>query len=360
MLIRSLELENFRNYESLLISFDEETNILYGDNAQGKTNILEAVYFCAVSRSHRGSKDRDCIAFQKNEAHIKCITEKDRFSDRIDIHLKKNHNKGIALNGIPLRKASELFGNLCVVFFSPEDLSIVKRGPADRRRFMDMELCQTDPLYTASLSSYNKAVLQKNQLLKDIAFQPALRDTLEVWNEQLLRYGLDVIRRRKKFLEECGPIIQEIHGRLTEGKEPLQVSYEPNVPEKEFAGKLQREAEREIRMKMCLYGPHRDDLSFSVNGMDVRTFGSQGQQRTTALSLKLSEIEWIRRRKKENPVLLLDDVLSELDRSRQSQLLESIKGIQTIITCTGVDDFVNERCAVNKVFRVVNGTVTEE
>ena len=148
MRIRSLELENFRNYDHLLISFDDETNILYGDNAQGKTNILEAIYFCAVSRSHKGSRDKDCISFQKNEAHIKCNTEKEHFCDRIDIHLKKNQHKGIALNGVPLRRASELFGNLCAVFFSPEDLSIIKKGPADRRRFMDMELCQTDSYYT--------------------------------------------------------------------------------------------------------------------------------------------------------------------------------------------------------------------
>ena len=360
MRIRSLELENFRNYDHLLISFDDETNILYGDNAQGKTNILEAIYFCAVSRSHKGSRDKDCISFQKNEAHIKCITEKEHFCDRIDIHLKKNQHKGIALNGVPLRRASELFGNLCAVFFSPEDLSIIKKGPADRRRFMDMELCQTDPYSTMNLSNFSRAVMQKNQLLKDIAAQPYLKDTLDVWNEQILKFGREVILARRRFIEECSPIIGQIHEKLTEGKEPLKVLYEPNVSEDDFEKKLLSEADRELRMKMSLVGPHRDDLSFLVDGADLRTFGSQGQQRTAALSLKLSEIEWIRKRKKENPVLLLDDVLSELDRNRQNKLLDFIQGIQTIITCTGVDDFVDSRCSVNRVFKVVNGTVREE
>ncbi|MBR1812315.1 MAG: DNA replication/repair protein RecF [Lachnospiraceae bacterium] len=357
MTLQSLELENYRNYAKLSLPFSPEINILYGDNAQGKTNILEAIYFCAVSHSHRGSKDRDCIRFGEDEAHIKCFAVKGNFTDRIDIHLKKNHNKGIAVNGIPLKRASDLFGHVNVVFFSPEDLSIIKKGPSDRRRFMDLELCQTDAFYTASLTAYNRAVMQKNQLLKEIAFQPYLRDTLDTWNEQLVRYGTDIIRRRKEFILECAPLMREIHASLTSGKEEMLLSYEPDVEEGAFADRLRENAEREIRLKMSMVGPHRDDLKFSADGMDIRTFGSQGQQRTTALSLKLSEIEWVRRRRKDSPILLLDDVLSELDRSRQEQLLERIKGTQTILTCTGVDDFVSSRLTVNRTIHVKNGEI---
>ena len=359
MLVKSLELENFRNYQKLQIEFDPVSNILSGDNAQGKTNILEALYLCAVTKSHRGSKDRDMIAFGQEEAHIKCIVEKNGSPDRIDIHLKKNRNKGIAVNGVPLRRASDLFGTMNAVFFSPEDLSIIKKGPSDRRRFVDMELCQLDRLYTTYLTGYNHVIQQKNQLLKDIYGNPSLKDTLAVWNEQLVRYGTQLIRLRREFVEEMNPITNEIHKNLTCGRENLEIRYEPDVTEQLFEKALIQNEDREIRMKMSLIGPHRDDLAFLADGMDIRTFGSQGQQRTTALSLKLAQIAFMKKVRKDTPILLLDDVLSELDRSRQLQLMDSIRDIQTVVTCTGVDDFVNIRFPVSKVFEVVQGTVSQ-
>ena len=357
MVIKSLELSNFRNYSLLNLSFDRGTNILYGDNAQGKTNIFEAIYLCATTKSHKGAKDKDIVNFNEEEAHIRAYLEKKEDEIRIDMHLRKNKSKGIAIDGTRIKKAAELLGIMNVVFFSPEDLSIIKNGPAERRHFVDMELCQLDAGYLYNLNHYNRIVNQRNRLLKDIYQNPSLRDTLSVWDDQMAAFGSQVIERRITFTEQLNDIIGEIHSRLSGGREHLKVVYEPDVTSENFAEALHRNQERDIRLKMTSTGPHRDDFSFLADGVDIRKFGSQGQQRTAALSLKLSEIELVKKMTKDTPVLLLDDVLSELDSNRQNYLLNSIGDIQTIITCTGLDDFVNNRFEINKVFRVANGTV---
>ena len=210
MIIKSLELADFRNYDSLHIEFDSGTNILYGDNAQGKTNILEAIYVSAITKSHKGSKDRDIINFSKEEAHIRTYLEKDGLETRVDMHLRKNKSKGIAIDGQKIKKAAELIGLLNVVFFSPEDLSIIKNGPAERRRFVDMELCQLDKFYLYNLNHYNKTVNQRNKLLKDMYFNPSLRDTLNIWDSQLLSFGSKIIERRKIFVEQLNEIRQRL------------------------------------------------------------------------------------------------------------------------------------------------------
>ena len=358
MYIKTLELSDFRNYDNLSINFGQDTNILYGDNAQGKTNVLESVYLAATTRSHRGSKDKEIIRFGKEEAHIKMIVMKNEVPVRIDMHLKKNKPKGIAVNGIPLKRASELFGILNVVFFSPEDLGIIKNGPSERRRFVDMELCQLDNFYLYNLNHYNKIVNQRNKLLKDMYMNPDLKETLTIWDMQLVSYGSKIIERRKLFVEQLNEIIYEIHKKLSGGREEIRIQYEPDVELDEFESKLRNSQDRDMRAKMTSVGPHRDDFSFLVGDVDIRKFGSQGQQRTAALSLKLSEIELVKRITKDTPVLLLDDVLSELDSNRQNYLLNSIGDIQTIITCTGLEEFVNNRFEINRVFKVSAGTVT--
>lgn len=360
MIIKSLELDNFRNYGTLSINFDSGTNILYGDNAQGKTNILEAIYLSATTKSHKGSKDRDIIHFDAEEAHIRTYVVKDGLENRVDMHLRKNKSKGIAINGQKIKKAADLLGLLNVVFFSPEDLSIIKNGPSERRRFVDMELCQLDKLYLNDLNNYNKIVNQRNKLLKEISFNPGLKDTLFVWDSQLVSYGSKLINRRKAFIAQLNEIIYEIHTKLSGGKEELHIVYEPDVLPEDFEKKLEVSQERDIRLKQTSIGPHRDDFSFMVGEIDIRKFGSQGQQRTAALSLKLSEIELVKKITKDTPLLLLDDVLSELDSNRQNYLLNSIGDIQTIITCTGLEEFVNNRFEINKVFRVSNATVVQE
>lgn len=360
MKINSLDLKDFRNYDILNISFDEETNIIYGDNAQGKTNILEAIYVAATTKSHRGSKDREMISFHEEESHIKVIVQKKETSYRIDMHLKKNKPKGIAINGVPIRRASELFGIINIVFFSPEDLNIIKDGPAARRRFIDMELSQIDKIYLNDISNYNRILIQRNKLLKEIGFRDDVKDTLDVWDMQLNNFGLRIIERRKTFIKDLNEIINGIHHNLSGGKENLVIEYEPNVDSSDFERQIFLSRERDIKTKMTNIGPHKDDICFKINGNDVRKYGSQGQQRTAALSLKLSEIYLVKRIIHDNPILLLDDVLSELDSNRQNYLLNRIKDIQTIITCTGLDEFINNRFEVNKIYKVIDGTVSME
>ena len=355
MKVESVQLKNFRNYEKLELAFDPGINILFGDNAQGKTNILEAIGLCATSRSHRGSKDREMIRFGEDEAHIRLQVSKADMPWRIDIHLKKNGAKGVAVNGIPIRKARELMGILNIVLFSPEDLSIIKEGPSERRRFVDMMLCQLDALYLSDLSSYSRALAQRNKLLKDVSFAPALLDTLDVWDEQLVRFGGSIIEKRRLFFNGLRPALSDIHNRLSHGEEALELDYEENVGCEDFASELKKSRDRDIRMKMSFVGPHRDDFCVKANGRDLRKFGSQGQQRTAALSLKLSEIGLVVDKTGEKPVLLLDDVLSELDRGRQNSLLENIRDIQTIVTCTGLNDLVSSQFEINKVFHISEG-----
>ncbi len=360
MIVKSLELKDYRNYDRLDLQFHRGTNILYGENAQGKTNILESVYLGGTTKSHRGSKDREVIRFGEEEAHVRILIEKNQITHRIDLHLKKNKAKGVAIDGIPIKRQGELFGMLNLVFFSPEDLYIIKDGPGERRRFLDLELCQLDKVYLYHLANYNKALVQRNNLLKQIGFNRNLLDTLYIWDAKLTEHGRYIITARQEFILELNELTMPIHKKLTGGKEELLLKYEPNISFHEFDEKLRNSVDRDLALKMTNTGPHRDDMSFIVNEVDIRRYGSQGQQRTAALSCKLAEIELVKAVIKENPVLLLDDVLSELDRSRQNHLLNSIGEIQTIITCTGLEEFVNHRFEYNKIFHVVNGTVTSE
>lgn len=342
------------------LGFDKSTNIFYGDNAQGKTNILEAVYLSGTTKSHRGTKDKDMIQFGANESHIETIVEKNGIKYQIDMHLKKNSPKGIAINKIPIRKASELFGIINIVFFSPEDLNIIKNGPGERRRFIDLELSQLDKVYLNNLSNYNRIVNQRNHLLKEIDYNKGALETLDIWDMQLIQYGNKIIERRQKFIEEINKIISNIHKKLTGNREDIKIVYEPSNGALSFEQALLKNKKKDLRIKSTSVGPHRDDIAFLVSDIDIRKYGSQGQQRTAALSLKLSEIELVKQSIHDTPVLLLDDVLSELDKHRQNYLLDSIHDIQTLITCTGVDEFVNHRFSINKVFHVQSGQVTKE
>lgn len=357
MYIKSLELKNFRNYRSLSMNLDKGTNILYGDNAQGKTNILEAIYIAGTTKSHKGSRDKEVIFFEEEESHIRMKVHKDVMDYQIDMHLKKNKSKGIAINGIPIRKASELFGAVNIIFFSPQDLNIIKDGPGERRRFIDFELSQIDSIYLNDLMNYNKCLNQRNKLLKDSYYNPSLLKTIDVWDEQIIYFGKKIIKRRISFIHHLNKIIKPIHKKLTGDKEDIYLSYEPNVLEENYKKQLLKCRENDFKMKTTSVGPHRDDLCVTVNKIDIRKYGSQGQQRTAALSLKLSEIDLVKQVIKDTPVLLLDDVLSELDSNRQNYLLSSINDIQTIITCTGLDDFVEKQFEVNKVFQVVAGGI---
>lgn len=357
MFVKSLELCNFRNYMNLSIQFSNGVNIFYGDNAQGKTNILEAIYLGGTTKSHKGSKDKELIMMDKPEAHVRLLIDKDGFTHKIDMHLKRSKSKGIAIDGIPIKKSSELIGLAHMVFFSPEDLSIIKNGPGERRRFIDMELCQLDKVYLHNLTKYNKILNQRNHLLKQVGLNKELLDTLSIWDLQLTEYGKLIVQRRNQFIEQLNTVIFDIHKRLSGNKEELFIKYVPNTPPGDLEMKLEQNQSKDIFTKSTSVGPHRDDIQFLIKGVDLRKYGSQGQQRTSALSLKLAEIEMVKKVIGEKPVLLLDDVLSELDRNRQNYLLDSIKDIQTIVTCTGLEEFVNNRMVMNQIYEVINGTV---
>ena len=359
MKIDAIHLDHFRNYERLDLELSAGTNLFFGDNAQGKTNILEAVYLCGTSRSHRTGKDQELIRFGAEEAHLRMEMRKNEVPYRIDLHLKKGRSKGIAINASPIRRAGDLIGLGNYVIFSPEDLQIIKSGPGERRKFMDMELCQLEKVYVHELNQYKKALAQRNALLKDLSFHPDLRDTLDIWDDQMAGCGERVITSRERFIERINEQIAGVHGRLTGEKEQIRVVYLKSCEASDYRRELMRCRERDIHLKTTTVGPHRDDLQITANGVDVRRFGSQGQQRTAALSLKLAEIELVKQVSRDTPVLLLDDVLSELDQSRQRFLLGSIRDIQTLITCTGISDFKDNQFPIDSLFHVHQGTVEQ-
>ena len=363
MIAESLSLKNYRNYESLNLDLSDGINIFYGDNAQGKTNILESLYVCSTTRSHRGSRDKEMIRFESDEAHIKLIIRKKNVPHKIDIHLRNSKAKGVAIDGIPVKKASDLFGYVNIIFFSPEDLTIIKRGPSERRKFIDSELCQVNKVYMKQLLEYHKVLEQRNALLKELSYSPSahsLSGTLDVWDAQMVKYGTYIIGERRKFIRQLDQIIKEKHSSLTGGKEKIDLVYEPDTDSERFLDCLFINREKDIRMKTSSMGPHRDDMMVKVNGTDIRKYGSQGQQRTAALSMKLAEIEIVKNIVKDYPILLLDDVLSELDSSRQKFLMESIHDIQTFVTCTGMDREMFEDFPVSKIYQVVQGSVVRQ
>lgn len=367
MIIRSLQLSDFRNYETLSVSFDAGTNVLYGDNAQGKTNILEAIFLSCTTKSHKGSKDAELIRFGKKEAHLRMEAEHNGLVMRSDMHLRTGLKKGVAIDGVRMKRASDYINKLRanVILFSPEDLSIIKEGPSERRRFLDMTLCQLDRGYLDALAQYQKSMKQRAQVLKQAKDGTDPGPLLDIFDEQLIESGQTIITARERFLQELSPQMRTVHAKLSGGIEAIGLKYEPHTEAAFLAERFKENRRKDLFTGQTNTGPHRDDISFPLTRVgqkeeiDIRRYGSQGQQRTAALSLKLSEIATIRQITGEEPVLLLDDVLSELDSNRQGHLLQTIGGTQTIITCTGLDDFVHHSFEINKRLRVKAGTVEE-
>ena len=357
MILKSIELCNFRNYKREIFKFHPGTNVLYGDNAQGKTNVLEAIFVGGTTKSHRGSKDAEMIRKGQRDAHLRYFVEKRNRTIKVEIHMKKERSKGIAIDGLPIKNSNELMGISNIIFFSPEDLGIIKDGPEKRRRFMDMELCQLNKAYLFYLKQYKKVLKQRNALLKQTKSRQHLREALDVWDIQLVDYGRKIIQIREEFINELQEIMSIQHANLTGGKEDIKLVYRPNCSDDEIENSLFSAMERDAFQKTTTVGPHRDDLQFLTQGEDLRKYGSQGQKRTAALSLKMAEIQIVEEAIGEKPILLLDDVLSELDRSRQNYLLENIKGIQTIITCTGLEEFVTNGINIDQKFEIVNGGI---
>lgn len=357
MYIQKVSLTGYRNLKDTTLMLNNGINIFYGANAQGKTNFLESLYLCASGRSLRTRNDSQLIEFEATESHIQVLVQKSKNIDRIDIHLKKEGKKGIAVNGIPLKKLGELFGTCHAVIFSPEDLNLIKEGPVARRRFMDMEICQMNMVYYYHLQKYYRILKQRNNLLKEIQKKPSLKETLFLWDEQLIDTAKRIIGVRSDFLDKLNKISSKKQNELTGDKDALEIIYKPNCTENQLQQKLKKNQQRDILLGTTQVGPHKDDILFLVNGKDVKQYGSQGQQRTTALATKLAEIVLIEQETGQRPILLLDDVLSELDKNRQNFLLESIGQLQMILTCTGIEDSIREYVKEAYLFCVENGTI---
>ena len=357
MYLDSLSLKNYRNHKETIIKFNNGINVIFGDNAQGKTNILESIYVCSTSKSYRTKIDKEIIMIGEEDANISLSYIKNRKNSIIDINIKKNTGKKIAINKTIITNLSQLLGNINIIFFSPEDLGLIKNGPKDRRRFMNVELCQLNPIYYYNIKQYNKVLKQRNNLLRLIRMNKMLKDDLDIWDYQLVKYATIVKECREEFINDLRPILNKIHKYISGDKEDLYIEYETIISKEEYMELLINNRDKDIKNGSTGYGPHKDDIKIELNGIDIRKYGSQGQQRTAALSLKLSEIEIVKSIIDESPILLLDDVLSELDKTRQRLLIEFLKDIQTIITCTGVEDFLKKNLIIDKTIEISNGTV---
>ncbi|QQZ09456.1 DNA replication/repair protein RecF [Heyndrickxia vini] len=366
MYIEELELKNYRNYESLSMSFENKVNVILGENAQGKTNVMESIYVLAMAKSHRTSNDKDLIRWDEEYAKIKGRIKKQSGSTPLELVISKKGKKA-KYNHIEQSKLSQYVGNMNVVMFAPEDLHLVKGSPQVRRRFIDMEIGQVSPVYLHDISQYQKILQQRNHYLKLLQLQKQKDETmLDVLTDQFIQMAVKIIKKRFEFIQLLEEWARPIHTGISRGLESLKIQYKPSIDVsedmdsssllKKMEEKFSANKKREIERGITLIGPHRDELVFFVNDRDVQTFGSQGQQRTTALSLKLAEIELIHSEIGEYPILLLDDVLSELDDYRQSHLLNTIQGkVQTFVTTTSIEGIDHQTLKEASTFSVESG-----
>lgn len=359
MYIESIELKNFRNYDELNLEFNKNVNFIIGNNAQGKTNLLEGIFMSSIGKSFRTSKDAEMIMFNKDFCKIKVKAQKEYFPIEVEILIKKDQGKNIKVDGVSVTKTSDLLENIYIVIFSPEDLKIVKDEPEKRRKFIDRELCLLKPSYYNNLSNYKKVLQQRNTYLKEKNVDPSV---LDIWDMQLSHFGSKIIEERKIFIEKINKISKRIHSNITNEKENLRIEYNPNIKyeenlENKIYNSLKKSFENDYRLRTTTIGPHRDDIDFFIDDINVRSFGSQGQQRTAALSLKLAELNLIKEESGENAILLLDDVMSELDSTRQEFLIKSLSDIQLFITTTEITDALKEVIEKGKIYTVDKGTV---
>lgn len=364
MRVDNLKLINFRNYNDIYVEFSPNTNILIGKNAQGKTNLLEAIYICSQGRSFRTNRDSEIISQGKEAGYIGANMFVDNFRKLIEIKMSTGSSKRIMINKTELKNYKELNTGLNVVVFSPEDLRLIKDGPSERRKFLDTEISQIRPVYSYNIDRYNKVLNQRNNLLKSSGHID--RGLLDIFNIQMVKLGTEIVLDRKKYIKRLLEISKKTHGKITNFSEDIDFTYTSNVDilenkeamEAEYLRKLNYYSKRDIERRTSLIGPHRDDILSYINDKEVKVFGSQGQIRTLVLSIKLSEVELIKEERGSYPVLLLDDVFSELDNFRKSYLVDSLKDIQTIITTTDLTDLRGLDMKNSRVYRVDDGKIT--
>lgn len=359
MRIVRAKLNHFRSYGVCEFRPCAGVNVLLGDNGQGKTNLLEAMYLCCTGRSHRTRQDRELIRWDEAFASVQVEAQRLDGSHEVEVLLPANGKRKIKISGREAARSGELMGHITGVLFSPEDLRTVKDGPAERRRMVDMTLAQLRPAYYYALQRYNRALRQRGEVLRSAALNPSMAQTLELWDEQLAEAGAELMRHRRAYVEKLAGAAEESYREIAGGHETLQVRYQPSVEGGDDAQNvlraLQAHRETDLRRMTTSVGAHRDEVALTVQAREVRTFGSQGQQRTAALSLRLAELSVMRQELGEWPVLMLDDVMSELDPSRRRQLIGRLKGVQTIVTCTDLDDLAGAE--IGAAWRVRTGDV---
>ncbi len=357
MIFKRLELSNFRNFENEVLEFDSGMNIIFGQNAQGKTNILESLWLFTGAKSFRGSKDSELIKFDSLKAKIKLDFFDDGRDQECIINIEKS--RSAVLNGVEYSSASGIAGKIYAIVFSPNDLNIVKDGPSFRRKFMDTCLCQLYPKYISTSRRYLKALDQRNSILKNLKFNPNMEEFIEDFEKELALTGSEIIGYRKRYIEAINKFLPDIYKGLSDGKEDITAEYETTAGESEdeFLSALLKNRYEDMQSLSTSVGPHRDDLNIKINGISARSFGSQGQKRSAALALKLSESAVINEITGKMPVALLDDVMSELDISRQNYILNHIKGRQVFLTCC---DIANTQGLLSgKIFKIEDGKVIE-
>ena len=371
MKLTELNLHHFRNYNEAQVEFSPQINVLIGENAQGKTNLLESIYVLAMTRSHRTNNDRELIEFGKDAAQIKGTVQRELGSLKLELDIGK-HGKKAKANHLEKARLSEYLGQLNVILFAPEDLALVKGAPTVRRRFIDMEFGQVSPKYLHDLTQYRDILKQRNRYLKQLQSHEAQDQLyLEVLSEQLAAVGGAIISQRVKFLSELEGYAQELHQSITQGRENLTFEYSSAIKDASTLTEVElsealmdlylQNQSKEIFQGTTLYGPHRDDVRFLINHKNVQTYGSQGQQRTTALSVKLAEIDLMKNQTGEYPILLLDDVLSELDGARQTHLLKTIQDkVQTFLTTPGLSDVARNLIKEPRIFHIRDGQIIPE
>ncbi len=349
MYINKIKLQNFRNYKDEVIELDKNLNIFYGNNAQGKTNILEAIFLCAFGKSFRTNKEKELIYLGENTLNTEINYQKSDRDGKIRIII--SNKKQIEINGVKIKKLSELLGNINIVIFTPDDIQILKNGPSERRRFLDMMIGQLRPNYVYNLNNYLKTLDQRNNYLKQIKEENKPEEMLEIWDEKLAEYALNICNYRIEFIQKIKNKIAEIHSKITE--ETINIEYITECSNKEsYLNLLRQRRKLDIIKGFTTKGIHRDDFKTYINGKEIEIYGSQGQHRTAVLSLKLAELYVIYDEIGEYPILLLDDFMSELDEKRRKSLIENIKNTQVIITCTDKMNLEN-----GKLFYVENGQV---
>ncbi|MGN1066445.1 MAG: DNA replication/repair protein RecF [Candidatus Fimimonas sp.] len=366
MKITQIQLANYRNLKTQTVTPTQGLNVFVGDNAQGKTNLVESVYLCCIGKSPRTDKDKDLIRWGEQKARVK-VTYLCRYGEgEIEIDLTLGARKKITVNGVPVAKTGDLMGYLNCIYFSPNEIRIISQSPAERRRFLDVDLCQTDKNYFYSLVRYNKALAQRNNALKTARDLDGAKDAAFCWDKIIAEEGARIVLKRRRFCAKLAPLAKQAHEKLCDGKETLETEYVSGISgenlqqlTKNFSAALEENLIKDFQLRHTSVGCQRDDISLKINGVDVRSFGSQGQLRTTALSLKLAELSLFRETIGEYPVLILDDVLSELDADRQKRLLNFHEDLQILLT-SATDVSQKLLAEKHKIFAISGGVCTEK